>query len=652
MSDIDQGYSILLVHLRKPSSTLPLQALQTLLAHFLANTLTPTPLAATLISSQYFRPFSHLKLNAIVTALRHAVHAKFKLLEAESSVRVHARSAEWVRGVLRGMAGGHAVIRFAAAGGLLLGLEDVGAHVGLGAGSGGARRRTEEEVVLALAEIMEVYTATGWEKDFRQETEDEVPVLSLSLLFAAQFLPHVLPSRVKALPLQTLFAHLMSTLEHTFLSGAFVASSPALTQLTASPLFASVAATAKLTASTLSLLAEARPKEGWPAMYNALNRLQTLAAFVERDWTRSTFAPSFAADVWTVLKTLLFTTVMLIQSILSTIVYIRSPSHSITAAALAQQALQTLSHLAFVISKFGGVTGGAFAELKRAFYMALDVLAADAVAAEAYVFGLGHEQHGESSHSDVRAKSAFNLAAIEQLVPVLALPVLETIVLPLCLPHLDDPGHRETYESAHSVVLAIFAAHPSATANERAGATVSASVPTFVERLVPFYARCLLENSGEGKLSSAQLSLAHAALVRASEPVLASYCVDLLVEEIDRVLSASLSAPSSSRHVVLPSEEAGAHAQRLRLALMATLPSLPLTLLPRALAAMARVIDDTQSERDRGKLMGALYREIVERVGDREREYVVRWWVDWTDGKTLESGVRSQEEGIETVAKL
>ena len=58
--------------------------------------------------------------------------------------------------------------------------------------------------------------------------------------------------------------------------------------------------------------------------------------------------------------------------------------------------------------------------------------------------------------------------------------------------HLYDSSHRETYESAHSVILSIFAA--------QTGSTPAASVqgtgvprPTFVEKIVPFYARCLLE---------------------------------------------------------------------------------------------------------------------------------------------------------------
>jgi hypothetical protein len=58
--------------------------------------------------------------------------------------------------------------------------------------------------------------------------------------------------------------------------------------------------------------------------------------------------------------------------------------------------------------------------------------------------------------------------------------------------HLNDASHRETYEPAHSVILAIFAAQSgSTTVAEVQGAGVPR--PTFVEKIVPFYTRCLLE---------------------------------------------------------------------------------------------------------------------------------------------------------------
>ena|SRR5579863_9275267 len=55
--------------------------------------------------------------------------------------------------------------------------------------------------------------------------------------------------------------------------------------------------------------------------------------------------------------------------------------------------------------------------------------------------------------------------------------------------HLNDASHRETYEYAHSMVLAIFAAQPSSTTVTE----VQCSRPTFVDKIIPFYTRCLLQ---------------------------------------------------------------------------------------------------------------------------------------------------------------
>jgi hypothetical protein len=95
---------------------------------------------------------------------------------------------------------------------------------------------------------------------------------------------------------------------------------------------------------------------------------------------------------------------MLLQSILSTISYSRPVAsaaappqlkrdlaHLPTHSSLALSTLRTLSHLSFVITKFGGVTStssASFAEMKRVFYSALDVLSADVDASETFVKAL------------------------------------------------------------------------------------------------------------------------------------------------------------------------------------------------------------------------------------------------------------------------
>jgi hypothetical protein len=84
-------------------------------------------------------------------------------------------------------------------------------------------------------------------------------------------------------------------------------------------------------------------------------------------------------SVWTHLKTLLFVTILLSSSVLSAIVYTTpdrlSPVHH---SLISCTILRSLSDLSFVIESMGGVATVPIPEMKRAFYTALDILAADA----------------------------------------------------------------------------------------------------------------------------------------------------------------------------------------------------------------------------------------------------------------------------------
>ena len=209
----DRGYTSLLHHLHRPSAAIltQLDGLQTSIAYHLAygqkgypNGQTPTPLAAAIVGSSAFRFTDQTGVETIngrsetlLKAFRHAVHYKVHdlmgkpdpaspsattsnpssrgLLASTFSLPKESGLSTWVRDVLNGLQGGPSVVRFACLGGLLVGLEDLerqeaarkAGYVTNGDGKGEvdevvvARRRTrgkvEEEVVIALAEVMEAY---------------------------------------------------------------------------------------------------------------------------------------------------------------------------------------------------------------------------------------------------------------------------------------------------------------------------------------------------------------------------------------------------------------------------------------------------------------------------------------------------------------
>jgi hypothetical protein len=186
--------------------------------------------------------------------------------------------------------------------------------------------------------------------------------------------------------------------------------------------------------------------------------------------------------IWTVFKTLLFTTIMISEAVLSTTVFVPpvsfspsptphltpfSPSNQPTPKTLSLQTLQTLSHLSFVISQFGGITTTStsdFPELKKTFYIALDILSSGGglegeklvrrLCAEGWFFIIvswmegiltfyfwgrestdTHHTTGENHGYLRQTKKAFTLACTEQLVPILKEESLP-IVFQACFPYV------------------------------------------------------------------------------------------------------------------------------------------------------------------------------------------------------------------------
>ncbi|KAH9480173.1 hypothetical protein JR316_0006771 [Psilocybe cubensis] len=783
MASQDRGYTILLSHLHDTSSKLPLSTLQGALAHHLATAWPlPTALAATAISSPFYlsQPFTYDKLQSFSTAFRHGIHLKYRALTEAAKTRstvstllgrsLQTTMSQWVSDVLKGVQGGHPVLRLASCSGLLLGVEDL--KVGQkgekkeGVDIGSARSGVEDETVVSLAEVMDTYahgfstspSSSGieeWEKEFQPAGQD---ILSLVLILASQSLPLVARHKLKALPLPILARLLTSTISSAFKAGTFLSSvsasvtlspnhqvhisptsplSQTLQSMSSSPLTKSMASVSRFTAYVLELLIDSpslsRLSDGLCTISETLDTLQELTKVVERDWIACPLASftdlDIASDskaitksIWMTLKTLLFTTIMLTDSVLSAAIYLSPQSFEVTPASLALQTLHILSHLSFVISEFGGVTttSQGFEQLKKTFYLALDILAQgdgatgdSGLKAEAYVqqicFTLNSQRAESAATSPRQAKQAFVLASIEQLVPVLSDKCIRDWVWGVCYPHLSDPSHRETYESAHSVILAIFASHaqrqqqylpgnqstePVQLSPKDSGGSLGKQKPmieqsfaarvlssvissdnenknvgpeadfatstnqesvlsaTFVKRMIPFYASCLIDNSVDGKLSTPQLRLAYSALVRSASVsastvtsderpddsyTLAWYCIQLILDTIHELSPLPKDAKGKGKARSDDNDQNAERLYRLHLVLISTVSSLPLSLILRALDRIRSLIleypqddtRDTTTPEGKGKkaeLVAALFSELLEKTGDREKEAAMRWW--------------------------
>ena len=97
-----------------------------------------------------------------------------------------------------------------------------------------------------------------------------------------------------------------------------------------------------------------------------------------------------ATATWSILKTLLFTALMISQTVLSGVIFIPNEGDSKSARSpysIALDVLHVLFSLAFVVPQLGGVasTSEGLPELKRTFYMALDVLSESELEAVRFV---------------------------------------------------------------------------------------------------------------------------------------------------------------------------------------------------------------------------------------------------------------------------
>ena len=82
-------------------------------------------------------------------------------------------------------------------------------------------------------------------------------------------------------------------------------------------------------------------------------------------------------------------------------------------------------------------------------------------------------------------------------------------------------------------------------------------------------------------------------------------------------------------------DDAAQRRHRLHLVLVSTLSALPLVILPEALNAVEDAIRGSKGGEQR-ELAKEVFKEIMENVGDREKEYCLRWW----------EGQRSHLEGV------
>jgi hypothetical protein len=466
--------TILLTHLQNANPKIPLPTLLGALSHHLSIDPSPASLAAATVSSSFFlaRAQTHEKLQGLVSVFRHAVNAKHRALAQSHEERwtvtkaifsrsVQSRVEAWVIEVVEGLQGGRAVLKLSCLVGLLLGLKDLERAQEYIA-------QVEDEIVIALAEVMDAHAqtvnASDWEKEFQPHEQGALintcrlrdcsrecilTDSSLALILASQSLPLLPTVKLRALPLSLLSHLLTSVISSAFAQGTFLALLPkfisaepihipvrplihivsmkvyfpqknssftlSIQETVSTPIMTSIAGLSKLTALVLGILIDS-PGGSLREAEEALEIYRQMAGRVEQDWKGSKLSAvendeeigmlhlcnsgrthvdvrslepntrDLMKTVWLLLKTLLFSTIMVADGVLGNVVFAKPhlPRNQdilhVTARSLAETVLRTLFHISFVVSQFGGVIATAasedpgFSEMRKVFYLAIDVL--------------------------------------------------------------------------------------------------------------------------------------------------------------------------------------------------------------------------------------------------------------------------------------
>ncbi|KAI5122454.1 hypothetical protein M0805_008765 [Coniferiporia weirii] len=202
--------------------------------------------------------------------------------------------------------------------------------------------------------------------------------------------------------------------------------------------------------------------------------------------------------------------------------------------------------------------------------------------------------------------------------------------------------------------------------------------PNLARRLVPGYVKSLLQNAREGGLTTSQFRLAYAALVRSAstgrspsspgslptspsavlddwrrrcinsirgkveardedfsgDPELTWLCVQVLLDAIAKHPSSTpgigegeMAGNTTDVDEVGEDEDAPtAERMRLTLTLVSLISNVSAGLLPRVLREVRCVVDNEADVRQRQVLIKAVFEEIMERIGNSEKEIAMRWW--------------------------
>ncbi|KAI9675402.1 MAG: hypothetical protein M1817_001306 [Caeruleum heppii] len=183
--------------------------------------------------------------------------------------------------------------------------------------------------------------------------------------------------------------------------------------------------------------------------------------------------------LWQTLKAIMFSTIVILQAVTARALKDAALSNDRAPPVIAKQILIILHDLAFISYRLGS---NAFSAYNFVFLTALDVLSRYADESTALLVAIRPQQLGRiSAHPLDRCLDLYFLNASEHLTLVTPQSMSEELLVAAATPYLTSTGNInlvETFEAAHSLMLAILSAPQNAELSRR---------------VIPFYVEALFE---------------------------------------------------------------------------------------------------------------------------------------------------------------
>ncbi|KAK4897024.1 hypothetical protein LTR27_005271 [Elasticomyces elasticus] len=333
--------------------------------------------------------------------------------------------------------------------------------------------------------------------------------------------------------------------------------------------------------------------------------------------------------LWKLLRSTLFAAVIILRSTIGRMLGDSALANDVTAPKLAAQALRILRYMHFVSSRLGST---AFSQYTFVYLTAMDILAAYALEAEAFLQNIRPAELGQvPQHPVDRSLDLYFLNTAEHFTLVLPQRTSEELLVAAAAPYLAAGGNNHLltiFEAAHSVMLAAF------------------SAPQNVEltaKHLPFYVEALFKVF-PSNLSARQFRLAFKTLLKlstppselaANQPMLPATLLELLY---DRAHSASTfplfphptaNSPDAEPEAVMELSEQAV----LTLTVIDTLPQLPLDLLEEWLPLAAEMVNSLTDDMMREHCKEHFWHVLMDGEMDPHRSQLCAAWWNTSGGR-------------------